>query len=393
MSEAWKKQFSHIPTLGNVRGTTKTPLIVIQTDSEVKAIAYSSDGNYIVSGSDDNSVRVWDALTGVELKQLNGHTSQVTSVAFSSDGSHIVSGSWDKSVRVWDALTGAELKQLNGHTDGSLLLHFHLMALTLSLDLMITLHIVSGSDDKSVRVWDALTSAELKQLNGHTDCVISVAFSPDGSRIVSGSNDNSVRVWDAWTGAELKQLNGHTEWVTSVAFSSDGSHIVSGSWDKSVRVWDALTGAELKQLNGHTEWVTSVAFSSDGSHIVSGSHDTSVRVWNALTGAELKQLNGHTESVTSVAFSPDGNHIVSGSWDNSVRVCNIDPGIFWPPTTNGWIMSHPGQNHLMWVPDGIREKLTHLFNCLIISQNTPYVIFQYSKLGTEWEECYTPLLL
>ena len=94
--------------------------------------------------------------------------------------------------------------------------------------------IVSGSDDKSVQVWDALSSVELKLLNGHTDSVKSVAFSSDGTHIVSGSNDKSVQVWDALSGVELRVLNGHTEIVWSVAFSSDGTHIVSGSFDKSV---------------------------------------------------------------------------------------------------------------------------------------------------------------
>jgi WD40 repeat protein len=96
-----------------------------------------------------------------------------------------------------------------------------------------------------------------------TPTVNSVAFSPDGTRIVSGSSDKSVRVWDASTGAELKVLNGHTSAVYSVAFSPDGTRIVSGSSDNSVRVWDASTGAELKVLNGHTESVNSVAFSPD----------------------------------------------------------------------------------------------------------------------------------
>jgi WD40 repeat protein len=125
-------------------------------------------------------------------------------------------------------------------------------------------------------------------------CILSAAFSSDGTRIVSGSEDKSVRVWDASTGAELKVLNGHTGYVYSTAFSSDGTCIVSGSSDKSVRVWDASTGAELKVLNGHTEAVWSAAFSSDGTRIVSGSSDKSVRVWDVSTGAELKVLNGHT---------------------------------------------------------------------------------------------------
>ena len=94
--------------------------------------------------------------------------------------------------------------------------------------------------------------------------VLGVAVSPDGKHIVSGSDDNSVWVWDASTGAKLKELKGHTREVISVAFSPDGKHIVSGSFDKSVRMWDASTGSELKELKGHTDLVRSVAFSPNG---------------------------------------------------------------------------------------------------------------------------------
>jgi WD40 repeat protein len=120
--------------------------------------------------------------------------------------------------------------------------------------------------------------------------VNAVAFSVDGSCIVSGSRDKSVRVWDALTGNEKLVLNGHTNRVKSVAFSADGSSIVSGSYDNSVRVWDALTGNEKLVLNGHTDEVNSVTFSADGSSIVSGSDDKSVRVWDALTGNEKLML-------------------------------------------------------------------------------------------------------
>ena len=123
-------------------------------------------------------------------------------------------------------------------------------------------------------------STLLMMLNGHTSYVSSVAFSSDGTRIVSGSGDKSVRIWDASTGALLTMLNGHTDEVSSVAFSSDGTRIVSGSGDKSVCIWDASTGALLTTLNGHTYDVTSVTFSSDNTHIVSCPGDGSVLVSN-----------------------------------------------------------------------------------------------------------------
>jgi WD40 repeat protein len=317
ISQTWKKHFSRAPsiTYTNIGNTMVVPLMNIQTGQTVSAVAFSHNGTYIVSGSYDKSVRVWDAWTGKELKTLNGHTDIVTSVAFSSDGTRIVSGSDDWSVRVWDASTGKVLRVLNGHTD-------KVKSVAFSND---GTRIVSGSYDRSIRVWDTWTGKELKILNGHTSHVRCVAFSGDATHIVSGSYDKSVRVWNAWTG-EAKTLKGHTSFVTSVAFSSDGTRIVSGSFDESVRVWDALTGKELKTLNGHIDIVGSVAFSSDGTCIISGSDDQSVHVWDAWTGGELKRLIGHTQHVISVAFSSDGTRIVSGSADQSVRVWDASTG-------------------------------------------------------------------
>ena len=129
----------------------------------------------------------------------------------------------------------------------------------------------------------------LPPLRGHDLYVLSVAFSPDGSRIVSGSYDQTIRVWDASTGVEmLPPLRGHDRYVLSVAFSPDGSKIVSASYDQTIRVWDASTGVEmLPPLQGHDECVRSVAFSPDGSKIVSASSDKTIRVWDASTGVQI----------------------------------------------------------------------------------------------------------
>ncbi|KAF7968265.1 hypothetical protein HWV62_31107 [Athelia sp. TMB] len=282
----------------------------------VQCVCFSPDGTRIVSGSSDNTVRVWDALSGqLALPPLQGHEDRVTSVGFSPDGSRIVSGSSDNTVRVWDALTGQPaLPPLQGHKDA-------VWSVCFSPD---GSRIVSGSSDNTVRVWDALSGqSALMSLWGHGDRVTSVCFSPDGSRIVSGSSDWTVRVWDALTGQPaLPPLQGHEGPVTSVCFSPDGSRIVSGSEDKTVRVWDALTGQPaLPPLQGHEGPVHSVCFSPDGSRIVSGSADTTVRVWHALSGQPaLPPLQGRVGVVISVCFSPDGSRIVSGSSDEIVRV-------------------------------------------------------------------------
>src|SRR5712671_3663309 len=115
--------------------------------------------------------------------------------------------------------------------------------------------------------------------HGHSEPVRSVVFSPDGSRIVSGSSDRTIRLWDAETGDAIgKPLEGHSSGVNSVAFSPDGSRIVSGSRDNTIRLWDAETGDAIgKPLEGHSSPVNSVTFSPDGSHIVSGSEDDTIR--------------------------------------------------------------------------------------------------------------------
>jgi tricorn protease-like protein len=247
------------------------------------------------------------------LMQTFNCQSQVQSAAYSLDGRHIVFGSYDHTVRIWDALAGKEVSKLEGHTD-------EVNSVAFSPD---GRHIVSGSRDNTVRIWDALVGKEISRLEGHTNSVMSVTFSPDGRHVVSGSCDKTVRIWDALAGREVRKLKGHTDSVWFVAISPDGRHVVSGSGDYTVRIWDALAGKEVSRLEGHTDLVRSVVFSPDSRHIVSGSYDKTVRIWDAQAGKEVSRLEGHTDSVSSVAFSPDGRHVVSGSHDNTVRIWDV----------------------------------------------------------------------
>ncbi|KAG8949471.1 hypothetical protein FRC04_008570 [Tulasnella sp. 424] len=186
--------------------------------------------------------------------------------------------------------------------------------------------LASGSDDYTIRLWDAQTWTPLGQpLTGHDGSVESVAFSPDGKVLASGSisNDYTIRLLDPQTGTSLSQpLTGHHNFVCSVAFSPDGKVLASGSEDCTVRLWDAQTWAPLGQpLTGHNGSALPVAFSSDGKVLASGSEDYTIRLWDSQTGTPLGQLlKGERNPLWSVAFSPDGRVLASGFGDCTIRL-------------------------------------------------------------------------
>jgi WD40 repeat protein len=264
------------------------------------SVDFSSDGNYIVSGSRCNRVHVWNAVSGKKWGELRGHTSIVTSVAFSPDGKRIVSGSLDETVRVWDTVSGKKRGELRGHTDW-------VNHVAFSPD---GNHIVSGSEDGTVRTWNVSSGKSELTIKVGDEPVTCVAFSPDAKYIASVGWD-VVHVWNARSGGKEFELT--TKNVMSVAFSPDSKRIVSGNENGMVRVWDVASRELELLLEGHNGCTSSVGFSPDGKHIVSGAYDGKVNIWNAGSGKEELTLQLEKETVTLAAFSPDGKRIVSAS--------------------------------------------------------------------------------
>lgn len=281
----------------------------------VTSVAISRDGRYLVSGSQDHTVRIWDAATGKTRRVLSGHSDHVTSVAMSADRQQIVSGSRDQTIRIWDLTSGDTLQVLAQHTGA-------VTSVAISMD---GRRLVSGSDDHTIRIWDAATGKTLHVLEEHRGSIHCLAISPDGKRIASGGGgseqDFVVRVWDVESGKVLIRFTEHRGAVNGIAFSPDGQRIASGGYDRRVRIWDVTTGRETRSLFKHTSGIYSIAFSPDGERIASGGFGV-VRVWDADTGKTLKILRRHTDRVTCLTFTPDAQRIVSSSDDMTVQVWN-----------------------------------------------------------------------
>ncbi|MFN5464320.1 MAG: AAA-like domain-containing protein, partial [Cyanobacteriota bacterium] len=287
----------------------------------VNSVAFSPDGQRIVSGSDDKTLRLWEAATGEPIGfPLLGHKGGIRTVAFSPDGRHIVSGSDDKTLRIWDAISGKPLKPpIIGHDE-------RVNAVTYSPDGRL---IASGSWVNTIRLWDANSNNPMKvspMVQSKASGINSIVFSPDGRRLAAGYSDKTLRLWDVATGRPIgSQLRGHEEPVDTVAFNPNGSYIVSGSDDATLRIWDSRTGqSQLQPLQGHTSNVYSVAFSPDGRLIISGSADTTLRRWDARSGQQVgSAIKGHTKAVQTIAISSDGRRIASGSMDNTIRLWEL----------------------------------------------------------------------
>ena len=297
----------------------KTPQVTLLTyqghSDRIFSLAWSPDGQRIASSSLDETVQIWDAMTGKNMLTYRGQSLQAPAIAWSPDSRFIAStsGLLSESIQVWDAATGknsAEHASFNGHTE-------RVLALAWSPD---GRYIASASEDAKVQVWDVISGRSIYMYRGHTQTVKAVAWSPHGLRIVTGSEDKTAQVWDASNGGNILVYYGHRDNVNALTWSRGGTHIATASDDGSVQVWDAVTGRIASNHDGHAGGVTTVAWSPDGIRVASGSLDETVQIWNAITGNTIFTYLGHDDWVAAVAWSPDGKRIASGSWDKTVQV-------------------------------------------------------------------------
>ena len=208
--------------------------------------------------------------------------------------------------------------------------------------------LASASWDQTVRLWNVNTGRLLHTLTGHTNDIMSVAFSPDGNTLTSASWDGTIRLWNPRNGKLKRTVTEHAGGVASVAFSPDGNTLASGSADRTVRLWNTTTWKLERTLTRHTDVVEIVAFSPDGKTLASGSRDTTIRLWNPNNGQHKRTLTEHTAPVNALVFSPDGKTLASGSRDRTIRLWNPNNGQE-EDTLTGYT---DGVNPVAFSPDG-----------------------------------------
>ncbi len=301
--------------------TGKSPAAPLEHQGAVLTASFSPDGMRVVTASADKTARVWNAVTGKPVTSPFEHQGVVRAASFSPDGARVVTASADKTARVWDATTGKPMTAALEHRAA-------VVAAAFSPD---GTHIVTASDDKTAQVWDTATGNPVTPRLEHQGGVLAASFSPDGTRVVTASADKTARVWDAATGKPVTSPLEHQGIVRAASFSPDGTRVVTASDDNTARVWDASSGKPATPPLEHHGAIYAASFSLDGTHVVTASNDKTARVWNATTGKPVTPFLEHQGFVYAAAFSRDGTRVVTASQDQTARVWRATVGTPVPP--------------------------------------------------------------
>lgn len=319
-------------------------------EGPVRAVAFSDDGTQITSGSQDNTVRLWNAESGQLVKSFRGHDGAVRAVAFADSDQMIVSGSHDNRIRKWDVREYEEIRVLQGQV-----LEGHVDAILSAGFSPDGNSIVTASRDRTARTWETLSGQPLRVFSeGHSFLATSAVFFPGGRRLATGAVDNTVRIWDVDSGTQMQMLD-HTGRAAALAVSSDGKWLVTGSDDQTAKVWDTDSGKLKTVLKGHRNEVTAVAISEDGSKILTGDSRGRVILWDLQNESVLFELSGHSRSrVTAAAFLPGTTRGLTASADRTVAQWDLTTGKEVPEL----ILKHPDSVMSMAVRPGTRQILT-----------------------------------
>ena len=307
-----------LAVLIGARARADDPTTLSGHTNVVAAIRFAPDGSHVVSGSWDETVRIWSVDQGFTADVLTGHTDWVEAVAVTPDGEHIVSAS-QRDIRTWNAQSGA-LESVFAAPGA-----FSISAMALSSD---GRWLACGVRDVTVRIWDVGVDEPRWTFQTEAAWTKSLAFSADSSFLAAGDWLGQLRVWNLTAGEQVFSVAAHPEApIATVAFSPDGQQLAAGSYDATISTWDTAGWTSKQTFKGHKGLVLSLAYSPDSQLLASGERHGPIKVWS--TGPEpLLEFEGHPDSklgfsVVSLAFSPDGERLASASYDRTVKLWRI----------------------------------------------------------------------
>lgn len=313
------------------QGTEAKPVVeFLEHEGPVYSVAYHPSGVQIATGGYDRQIMYWNpeeivpfdfaAAINDEKREpqkfttFSGHTGPVRAVSFSHDGQLLISGAQDNAVKIWQIDSGKSIKTFRGHDST-------VRACEMTDD---GRYLLSGAEDHRALLWSVNDYAEIQTLNGqelvgHNEAILSAYFSPSGNEVLTASRDRTARIWDVKTGQEKMLLKeGHQFLSSSAVFFQNEQLLATAAADSSVRIWNTTTGAELAHLLG-TGRSASVAISSDDKLMVTGSNTNELMVWktedlvsqNDAAPIAVTKFSEHKNPVTAIAFVPGTSHLVS----------------------------------------------------------------------------------
>ncbi|TPX49960.1 hypothetical protein SeMB42_g02410 [Synchytrium endobioticum] len=292
---------------------------------EIFSCKFSPDGSHIASASYDKMIYLWDTYgENHNYCVLKGHTGPVLEVAWSRDGSLVYSASSDKSAAVWDTQIGERVRKFRGHTN---------IINTLSICKRGQELVATGSDDATIKIWDARNKVPVDSFNEKSQ-VTAVAWSDDGGVVFSGGLDNQIKAWDLRKKQVVYTLKGHYDTITGLRTSPDGNYLLSNAMDNTVRIWDikpfAVESSRLLKTfegapHGFEKNLLKPCWSSDGDFVAAGAGDRTVTVWDVNARKIVYKLPGHKGSVNEVDWHAREPIILSGSSDKTLFLGELNP--------------------------------------------------------------------